>query len=45
MVIDIFCCIFNVLVDKLISLDYRRNSEEITIAGSIKDAMREQCMH
>jgi len=26
----------------LVSLDYRRNSKEIAIAGRIKDAMREQ---
>ena len=45
MVLDIFCHIFNALDDKLTSLDYPRNSEEITIAGRIKDAMREQCVH
>ncbi len=42
MVVDMFCCIFNALDDKLTSLDYARNSDEITIARSIKDAMREQ---
>ncbi|XP_057842753.2 exportin-T isoform X2 [Cryptomeria japonica] len=43
-VVDMFCRIFNALDDELISLDYPRNSEEITIAGRIKDAMREQCV-
>jgi len=41
MVVDMFCRIFNALDNELISLDYPRNSEEITIAGRIKDAMRE----
>lgn len=44
MVVDMFCRIFNALDDELISLDYPRNSEEISIAGRIKDAMREQCV-
>ena len=44
MVVDMFCRIFNALDNELISLDYPRNSEEITIAGRIKDAMREQCV-
>ena len=44
MVVDMFCRIFNALDNELISLDYPRNSEEITIAGRRKDAMREQCV-
>ena len=44
MVVDMFCRIFNAVDNGLISLDYPRNSEEITIAGRIKDAMREQCV-
>eukprot|EP01018_Ginkgo_biloba_P004887 Gb_29796 [translate_table: standard] len=43
-VVDMFCRILNSLDDELISLDYPRNSEEITIAARVKDAMRQQCV-
>ena len=42
--VDMFCDIFNALDDELISLDYPRDSEEITIARRMKDAIREQCV-
>ncbi|XP_050233618.1 exportin-T [Mercurialis annua] len=43
-VIDMFCRVLNALDDELISLDYPRTQEELTVAGRVKDAMREQCI-
>lgn len=43
-VIDIFCRVLNALDDELISLDYPRTAEEITVAARVKDAMRQQCV-
>ncbi|KAF7814037.1 exportin-T [Senna tora] len=43
-VIDMFCRVLNALDDELISLDYPRTPEELTVAGRVKDAMREQCV-
>ena len=43
-VIDMFCRVLNTLDDELISMDYPRTSEEITVAGRIKDAIRQQCV-
>ncbi|GAU13735.1 hypothetical protein TSUD_348390 [Trifolium subterraneum] len=43
-VIDMFCRVLNALDDELISLDYPRTPEELTVAGKVKDAMREQCV-
>ncbi|XP_044486758.1 exportin-T-like [Mangifera indica] len=43
-VIDMFCRVLNSLDDELISLDYPRTSEEIAVAGTVKDAMRQQCV-
>lgn len=43
-VIDMFCRVLNALDDELISLDYPRTLEELTVAGRVKDAMRQQCM-
>ncbi|CAK9174016.1 unnamed protein product, partial [Ilex paraguariensis] len=43
-VIDLFCRVLNVLDDELISLDYPRSTEEVAVAGRIKDAMRQQCV-
>lgn len=43
-VIDMFSRILNALDDELISLDYPRTTEEVSIAGRVKDAMREQCV-
>ncbi|KAJ0007649.1 hypothetical protein Pint_29138 [Pistacia integerrima] len=43
-VIDMFCRVLNSLDDELISLDYLRTSEEIAVAGRVKDAMRQQCV-
>ncbi|KAK7397511.1 hypothetical protein VNO78_18687 [Psophocarpus tetragonolobus] len=44
MVIDMFCRVLNALDDELISLDYPRTPEELTVAGRVKDAMRQQCV-
>lgn len=44
MVIDMFCRVLNSLDDELISLDYPRTAEEITVAARVKDAMRQQCV-
>ncbi|MQL73677.1 hypothetical protein Taro_006011 [Colocasia esculenta] len=43
-VIDMFSRVLNVLDDELISMEYPRSSEEIAVAGRIKDAMRVQCI-
>ncbi|KAF8026914.1 hypothetical protein BT93_F3414 [Corymbia citriodora subsp. variegata] len=43
-VIDMFCRVLNALDDELISLDYPRRSEEVAVAGQVKDAMRQQCV-
>ncbi|KAG6395676.1 hypothetical protein SASPL_141800 [Salvia splendens] len=43
-VIDMFCRVLNVMDDELISLDYPRSGEDVTVAGRIKDAMRVQCV-
>ncbi|XP_044496350.1 exportin-T-like [Mangifera indica] len=43
-VIDMFCRLLNSLDDELITLDYPRTSEEIAVAGRVKDAMRQQCV-
>lgn len=43
-VIDMFCRVLNALDDELISLDYPRTPEELTVAGRVKDAMRQQCV-
>jgi exportin-T len=43
-VIDMFCRVLNALDDELISLDYPRTPEELTVAGRVKDTMREQCV-
>eukprot|EP00257_Ricinus_communis_P017639 XP_015576122.1 exportin-T isoform X3 [Ricinus communis] len=43
-VIDMFCRVLNALDDELISLDYPRTLEELTVAGRVKDAMRQQCV-
>ncbi|XP_077240947.1 ARM repeat superfamily protein isoform X2 [Tasmannia lanceolata] len=43
-VIDMFCRVLNALDDELISLDYPRSAEEITVASRVKDAMRQQCV-
>lgn len=43
-VIDMFCRVLNALDDELISLDYPRSPEELTVAARVKDAMREQCV-
>ncbi|KDP40694.1 hypothetical protein JCGZ_24693 [Jatropha curcas] len=43
-VIDMFCRVLNALDDELISLDYPRTPEELGVAGSVKDAMRQQCV-
>ncbi|XP_057736307.1 exportin-T [Arachis stenosperma] len=44
MVIDMFCRVLNALDDELISLDYPRTPEDISVATRVKDAMREQCV-
>ncbi|KAJ7951504.1 exportin-T [Quillaja saponaria] len=44
MVIDMFCRVLNALDDGLISLDYPRTPEEISVAARVKDAMRQQCV-
>ncbi|XP_057439765.1 exportin-T isoform X7 [Lotus japonicus] len=44
LVIDMFCRVLNSLDDELISLDYPRTPEELTVAGRVKDAMRQQCV-
>lgn len=44
MVIDMFCRVLNALDDELISLDYPRTPEELTVASRVKDAMRQQCV-
>ncbi|KAL5156311.1 Exportin-T [Glycine soja] len=43
-VIDMFCRVLNALDDELINLDYPRTPEELTVAGRVKDAMRQQCV-
>ncbi|XP_047317021.1 exportin-T-like [Impatiens glandulifera] len=43
-VIDMFCRILNSLDDELISLDYPRNADDMTLAAQVKDAMRQQCV-
>ncbi|CAN1827329.1 PSD [Linum perenne] len=43
-VIDMFCRVLNSLDDELISLDYTRSSEEMSVASRVKDAMRQQCI-
>lgn len=43
-VIDMFSRVLNSLDDELISQDYQRNTEEVAIAGQVKDAMRQQCV-
>lgn len=43
-VIDMFCRVLNALDDELISLEYPRTSEEISVAARVKDAMRQQCV-
>ncbi|KAI4355426.1 hypothetical protein L6164_004202 [Bauhinia variegata] len=43
-VIDMFCRVLNALDDELISLDYPRRPEELTVAARVKDAMRQQCV-
>lgn len=43
-VIDMFCRVLNALDDELISLDYPRTSEEVAVAGRVKDSMRQQCV-
>ncbi|KAK4395062.1 Exportin-T [Sesamum angolense] len=43
-VIDMFCRVLNVLDDELISLDYPRSGDDVTLSGRIKDAMRGQCV-
>ncbi|KAF8111268.1 hypothetical protein N665_0076s0251 [Sinapis alba] len=43
-VIDMFCRVLNGLDDELISLDYPRSPEEISVAARVKDAMRQQCV-
>lgn len=43
-VIDMFCRVLNALDDELISMDYPRTPEEVTVANRVKDAMREQCV-
>ncbi|KAJ1401077.1 Exportin-1/Importin-beta-like [Sesbania bispinosa] len=43
-VIDMFCRVLNVLDDDLISLDYPRTPQDLVVAGSVKDKMREQCV-
>ncbi|KAG9457317.1 hypothetical protein H6P81_001825 [Aristolochia fimbriata] len=44
LVIDMFCRVLTALDDELISLDYPRNSDEISIATRVKDSMRRQCI-
>ena len=44
LVIDMFCRVLSGLDDELISLDYPRTPEELTVAGRVKDAMRQQCV-
>ncbi|XP_068660519.1 exportin-T-like [Aristolochia californica] len=44
LVIDMFCRVLTALDDELISLDYPRNSDEISIATRVKDSMRQQCI-
>ncbi|KAB1218353.1 Exportin-T [Morella rubra] len=44
LVIDMFCRILNALDGELISLDYNRTSDELAVAGQVKDAMRQQCV-
>ncbi|KAL3528585.1 hypothetical protein ACH5RR_007907 [Cinchona calisaya] len=43
-VIDMFCRVLNAMDDELISMDYPRSSDEVAVAGCIKDAMRQQCI-
>lgn len=43
-VIDMFCRVLNALDDELISLDYPRTPEDLTVAARVKDAMRQQCV-
>ncbi|CAH9088624.1 unnamed protein product [Cuscuta europaea] len=43
-VIDMFCRILNAMDEEIISLDYPRSQDDVTIAGRIKDAMRQQCI-
>ncbi|CAK8544999.1 unnamed protein product [Lathyrus sativus] len=44
LVIDMFCRVLNALDDELISLDYPRTPEELTVACRVKDAIRQQCV-
>nr|XP_009779658.1 PREDICTED: exportin-T isoform X2 [Nicotiana sylvestris] len=43
-VIDMFCRVLNALDDEVISMDYPRSQEEVSVSGRIKDAMRQQCI-
>ncbi|XWS20068.1 hypothetical protein CRYUN_Cryun31cG0069800 [Craigia yunnanensis] len=43
-VIDMFSRLLNALDDELVSMDYPRTSEEVAVAGRVKDAMRQQCV-
>ncbi|PON35693.1 Coatomer beta subunit [Parasponia andersonii] len=43
-VIDMFCRVLNALDVELISLDYPRTPEELTVGGRVKDEMRQHCV-
>ena len=43
-VIDMFCRVLNILDDDVISMDYPRSNEDVSVSGRIKDAMRIQCV-
>lgn len=43
-VIDMFCRVLNALDVELISLDYPRTQEEVTVGGLVKDEMRQHCV-
>ncbi|KAM6601711.1 hypothetical protein CsatA_021320 [Cannabis sativa] len=43
-VIDMFCRVLNALDVELISLDYPRTPEEMTVGGRVKDEMRQHCV-
>ena len=43
-VIDMFCRVLNALDVELISLDYPRSPEEVTVGGLVKDEMRQHCV-
>ncbi|VFQ67039.1 unnamed protein product [Cuscuta campestris] len=43
-VIDMFCRVLNAMDEEIISSDYPRSQDDVSIAGRVKDAMRQQCI-